>query len=176
MANPIPGGWQDYREITVPADGDSVYRIVVNGQVWELNAGETVEVPYPVYERFQVIMDWKNTPPAEVPQGAGGGSSMEPILINAGVDPMTASIPFEEAWALSVPELAARLCVFTIADAPELCSNAVAVSKQSTTTWGHHIVAEFHGMETLSGGVLCMPIYIVWAEGDSLAILQGGAP
>ena len=27
MAIPTPGGWQDYREITVPTDGDSEYHM-----------------------------------------------------------------------------------------------------------------------------------------------------
>lgn len=124
-------------------------------------------------ESANVLVEVDGTTKRAPSTGLGGGGSVEPIFINTSTDPMTASIPFEEAWALSVPELTARLYAGM---SLENCFSAVSVGKFSTLTWGHHIAVEFHPMETSSGGVLCVPVYIVWTEGDSFVTLPGGMP
>lgn len=112
-------------------------------------------------------------PEEYLPQGAGGGS-MEPILINAGVDTLTASIPFEEAWALSVPELAARLCLHN--GMPEYSASVMSVQKNNNTTCGRHIVARCDYADALSVGVLISPSYVLWAEGHDPKFMEEVTP
>ena len=108
-------------------------------------------------------------------EGGGGGVSLEPILINYGADPMTASIPFEEACVLSATELAARLCVHN--NNPDFCYNVTAVMKNNTRTWGSHIIVRFEYMEAQSSGaVIVNRSYVLWNEWDEFRFLNEEQP
>jgi hypothetical protein len=89
---------------------------------------------------------------------------------------MTASVTFEEAWALSVSELAARLRACGDREDIEIGSTFAAVLKNNTRTWGRHIVARFDYMEAASAGVIVNSSYVLWTEGNTLQFLDEVMP
>lgn len=65
--------WNEMVSITLPKNGDLVTKVTVNGKTYEIERGKPTKVPYPVYERLQLMLAFDQTPPAKVPQSSGGG-------------------------------------------------------------------------------------------------------
>lgn len=65
--------WNEMVSITLPKNGDLVTKVTVNGRTYEIERGKPTEVPYPVYERLQLMLAWDQTPPVQVPQSSDGG-------------------------------------------------------------------------------------------------------
>jgi hypothetical protein len=116
-----------------------------------------------------VTLDEKFIPDTIARKGDAGGSK-DPIVIFFNDEPMSASVTFEEAWALSVSELATRLCACGSHEDINIGSNFTVVKKNNTRTWGRHIVARFDYFDAVTDGetggvVVEQPGYVLWAEG-----------